>query len=200
MRLCPDAITIDLGGEVIELRPTLRAATRIARQFDGFAGGFDAIRSGNVTAMASIMREGAGGHSDMPDLFAEIGLVGLRMTLEEVSEPLALFVLALAGADDQEASTNNPQAEPSSFADYFRQLFQIATGWLGWSPADAWNATPAEIAAAYAGKIEMLKAIYGAADASGTSSTDPTYFADPNAKPDHRSIADLKAELLMART
>ncbi len=35
---------------------------------------------------------------------------------------------------------------------------------MSWSPETAWNATPAEITEAYAGHIEMLKAIHGSAE------------------------------------
>lgn len=36
-------------------------------------------------------------------------------------------------------------------------MFSIATGWLGWSPTEAWSATVPEIDAAVDGRIEWLR-------------------------------------------
>jgi hypothetical protein len=44
---------------------------------------------------------------------------------------------------------------------YISWLFEIATGWLGWSPAEAYAATIAEIRLAHRGRISLLKAIFG---------------------------------------
>ncbi len=43
-------------------------------------------------------------------------------------------------------------------------LFDVATGWLRWTPAQAWESTPTEISRAYAALIEQLKAIHGSGD------------------------------------
>lgn len=38
-----------------------------------------------------------------------------------------------------------------------RHVFGIATGWLGWSPEQAWNSTIPEIDAAVDGRIEWVR-------------------------------------------
>jgi len=77
------------------------------------------------------------------------------------------LVLALAGVtgDGLEKSKPTPQQiafpSPNTMTACFgSQLAARLT------PETAWNATPNEIAEAYQGRLDMLKAIYGAAKAT----------------------------------
>ncbi|MEA2897358.1 MAG: hypothetical protein QOJ84_2973 [Bradyrhizobium sp.] len=95
--------------------------------------------------------------------------------------------MALAGADGNSASEPKPDAERIPFAEYHTRLFRLATGWLGWTPADAWEATAAEITEAYKGRRELLSAMFG----SGKS--DETIISKPDADDRRRlnAIGDL---------
>jgi hypothetical protein len=64
----------------------------------------------------------------------------------------------------------------------YRELYRTATGWLHWTPTEAWAATPTEINEAFAGHIAMLKAIHGSADDKPAKQTDPDQAA--------RNVAD----------
>jgi len=70
------------------------------------------------------------------------------------------YVLALADTGNPSKS-GGQSGKPLTFAEFHKQLFQIATGWLGWSPGQAWEATASEILLAYEGHIEKLRAIHG---------------------------------------
>jgi hypothetical protein len=73
---------------------------------------------------------------------------------------LSEFVLILSGAKHK--SDELAQAgDPISFEEYHTKLFQIGTGWLGWTPEATWNATPAEIINAHTGRRAMLTALFG---------------------------------------
>lgn len=48
-----------------------------------------------------------------------------------------------------------------SQAEYHAWLFQVATGWLGWSPAETFAATIPEILLAHRGRSDLLAAIFG---------------------------------------
>ncbi|MDF1598296.1 hypothetical protein PZ895_00720, partial [Mesorhizobium sp. YIM 152430] len=75
---------------------------------------------------------------------------------------LFAFIGALIGRDD---SDHAPAGEKTiTFEEHFTGLFEIGTGWLGWSPETTWSATPGEIIAAQRGLIAKLKAIHGSAD------------------------------------
>jgi hypothetical protein len=186
MRLASEEVTILIGSASVELVPSLRAATRLARRYDGFTAVFRGVLDGNVTIMADLIREGASHDTDLPDLLDEIGLRGLGATLDQLTEPLAQFVLALIGHDpDTPAGKSDIMSDSPGklipFADYHRQLYKLATGALGWCPADAWAATPAEILAAYEGRADLLKAIFGTAEEDDVK---PATYAEPQFNPD----------------
>ncbi|MHA6692047.1 phage tail assembly chaperone [Devosia sp. A449] len=172
MQLAPDTITITADRLVIELRPSLRAATRLARRHGTFAPLLRGILDGHIGIITDLIREGGSVGDDR--LLEAIEANGLRSILGQISEPLLQFVLALAGYDEskiEEPTAPADHVEPIAFDDYHKRLFGLATGWLGWPPETAWNATPAEIIAAHQGRVEMLKAIYGGDDSKRSPAT-----------------------------
>ena len=183
MRLADDEITIKLDHETIYLRPSLRAAFRLERRHGGFDKIIHAIADGNLCVMADVVRESSDKHSALPDFLESVGLLPLRMAIEQIAEPLSAHVLLLAGVDG-DASAANPGAERIPFSEYFPKLFRLATGWLGWSPSDAWEATPAEITEAYKGRLELLAAMFG-----GSKTTDETN--DAETRSELNAIGDL---------
>lgn len=160
MRLAEDEITIRVGRDTVYLRPTLRAALRLERRF-GFPKLLSAIADGHVGIMAEIIREGSAYTTDIPNMLDAIVTNGVQISLEILTLPLFSFVASLVGADESDAgeAETGPRV---TFAEGHEHLFRIATGWLGWTPDTAWNATRAEILAAHKGRVEMLQAIYGA--------------------------------------
>ena len=172
MQLATDTIMIEAHGQAITLRPSLRAATRLARRHGSFAPLLRGILDGHAGIITDLIREGGSPGSVGDDrLLDMIETHGLGATLDLLTNPLMTFVLSLAGYDDatvEEPSAAASPAAPIAFDDYHSQLYRIATGWLGWTPETAWNATPAEIVAAHQGRVEMLKAIYGSGDQAKT--------------------------------
>jgi hypothetical protein len=90
--------------------------------------------------------------------------------LMAATSDLIEFVLVLAGANDK-TSGKAESGTPMPFDEYFTQLFQIGSGWLGWAPEDVWDATPAEIIHAQKGRMEMLKALFGSKEQSADVSS-----------------------------
>ncbi|MGY3575280.1 hypothetical protein [Bradyrhizobium sp. USDA 4504] len=169
MRLANDELVIVLPSGTIRLRPTLRAASRLERDYGGFQKLSDDIAAWRLTTIMDLVRLGA-----VNPTAAELMIA--YETLETISalrEPLLRFVMLLAGIDDDQSDTE-PTGKPMSFDEYFAGLYRRATGWLGWTPEQAWNATPAEITEAYKGRMEMLKAIFG----SGKDDEDDTTVTD----------------------
>ena len=165
--LAADEITITVAREAITLRPTLRAAMRLERAFGGFDKLIEAIDGGSVTAMAAVIRESSDGDSDVPRLIEGLADMPLHRGIEVLKEPLVSHVLRLAGHDGSEESGEGSN-ERITFAEHHARLYRLATGWLGWSPETAWTSTASEIIEAYAGRIELLQAIFG----TGTKSED----------------------------
>lgn len=162
--LASEEITIQIDREAIRLRPTLRAAMRLERTHGGFQALARKIAEENLSAMASVIREAATTYSPIPDLIEEIGEGPLGVRLECLVEPLIRFVFQLAGIDEDAAPEEIETDSKITFGEHHIKLYRIATGWLGWTPDQAWNATPNEIAEAYKGRCEMLKALFGSSE------------------------------------
>jgi hypothetical protein len=194
MRLAADPITVSSLRETVELRPSLRAATRLARRYAGYADLFQGVIDGNLTVIADLIVEGSGDRRFAGDVLFDIERVGLARWHKDHVGKLAEFVLALVGHDD----TDTPTAgEPIPFEQYHTQLFKIAAGQLGWPPEDAWNASPAEIIAAYEGRCDLLRAIYGSADDRNKPAEYVPPITDENGRDkafDHVGFHALKAK------
>lgn len=173
MKLAQDETRITLGNEVITLRPTLRAALRLERRFGGFDKMLRSLMDGSISTMVAIVAEGSNNDARAITLIDTLHTLPLYRVIETLTDALLAFVLVLAGIDPEAELPKDDKARQASrmtFADYHAKLFRLATGWLGWAPDDAWRATPAEITEAYAGRVEMLQAIFGGGSKEQTRS------------------------------
>ncbi|MDR6898088.1 hypothetical protein J2Y51_005131 [Bosea sp. BE109] len=82
--------------------------------------------------------------------------------VEIVQAQLARLVTGFIPQPDPDAKPSQGKMVP--LRELYRDMYRRATGWLHWSPDQAWNATPSEITDALSGHFDMLKAIHGAAD------------------------------------
>lgn len=78
-----------------------------------------------------------------------------------VRAPLFELVSMLTPAPEKRAQPSQTTGKQVTWAEVFAALYGRATGWLGWTPEQAWNATPTEIDRAYRAHLEKLKAIHG---------------------------------------
>lgn len=160
MRLAEDTIIVRVDGQEIILRPTLRAAYRLDRQFNGFMQLLRQVLDGSLTAMAAIIREAASAPSDLPGFLDRLEGMGMREGIDALRTPLISFICTLAGFDATDETDAHPEPEMTT-QEFHTRLFKIGTGWFGWTPEETWNATIPELRAAYEGRLEMLKAIFG---------------------------------------
>ena len=184
----PHEIRIAIAGLELVLRPTLRAACNLEQRYGGFEALTRAIADGNFTVIADIILEGAINHPLSREAL-EFGLSKSLAKLDTLIPQLLSFILALCGIDESKIEQSQPHVtgKLESFADHHTKLFRIATGWLGWTPQDAWSATPLEIIEAFKGRSEMLAAIFGSAQT-------PEEQARPDMSPlDRAGLLGLKA-------
>lgn len=179
MALCDDEMTITVWHEIIVLRPTLRAAFRLERRFNGFDNLLKAIAEENISAMSTVIRETADGDYDLIDFLEKHDGFPVHSGIGALVGPLINLVLALAGvpADTLEKEQTDAPEPRISFVEHHERLFRYATGWLGWTPETAWNATPNEITEAFQGRLDMLKAIYGGGESNKTPAMTEDAFA-----------------------
>jgi hypothetical protein len=173
MPLASDNIVILHGGNAVQLRPSLRAAYRLHAKH-GVDKLFAGIAEGRLGVILDILAEG--GVSN-PPCVADFR-TGLRDMLAAWTEPLIGFLGVCFGADDQNRTSDAKRGKPLDMEAGIESLFEIGTGWLGWTAADTWAATPAEILAAQRGHIAKLKAIYGSADQDDKKTSPNVYSAE----------------------
>lgn len=158
-------IILQLDHTTVELKPSLRAALALVRVYGDPASLASAVSGGNVTACRDIIRHAAVGEPF--DVLAFMHGKALADVLATVKAPLVAFVLAmLVPSQSSQDKTDNPSGDekPATFIEAYERLFTLGTGYLGWEPEAVWNATPAEIAVAYTGRLELLQSIFGSND------------------------------------
>jgi len=166
MKLADD-ITVIIEGEAITLRPSLAYAIRLERRPGSFQKLIRDVLDGSLTAACDIIRD----HAPHPWLETRVLDV-----LDDLSAPLLEYISACMGIDPDAPKTKG-KATTVTFAEHLTDLYRIGTGWLGWTPADTLDATPAEIMEAYRGRMDMLKAIFGGSE---SRKTDTRPFTDAN--------------------
>ena len=146
----------------------------------GFATLTRDVLDGSLTAAVEIIRD----HYDHPALDVHV-----LDALDTLKSPLLGYLSGCMGIDpdDKPDPKAKGKGETVTFAEHLRQLYRVGTGWLGWTPADSLDSTPAEIIEAHKGRIEMLKAIFGGGD-------------DKSSKPTQEQLATKFNFILRART
>ena len=114
-----------------------------------------------------MVRESVPFATKLPNFLETLAKMPLHEGIEALTGPLLEHVMRLAGIDPDQQAKPEGEGPRMSFEEYHTRLFQIATGALGWTPNTAWSATAAEIIEAYKGRIEFVKAIFGAKNEDG---------------------------------
>lgn len=167
MYLAEEEITLTLDGERIHLRPSLRAAARLERRHGGFPAILKGLDEASVSVIADLIGECATAPTDVPDLLVT---PGLAWRLVPVVPALQMLVLNLMGYDPdaEEAAAGSGDGARITFAEVHARLYRLGTGYLGWTPAETWAASPGEIRQAYEGRLELLRSVFGGGDPSPT--------------------------------
>lgn len=85
-------VDLELGDETHQLRPTLKAATAISREFGGFLGAMQAVANMNLIAMQFIVRQGiATRNISTEDLNDAVWRAGAK----NIVQPIMKFVSVL---------------------------------------------------------------------------------------------------------
>jgi hypothetical protein len=185
MRIGDDHIRIDMGGVFARLRPSLRCTWRLERRY-GFGPLARAIVDGNLGIMADVILEAS--DQDLDQQVIGVALAHNLKDLDSIAAQLLALLCTMCGGDDEPDDQHQHQndAKPVPLSAFYMKLFRIGTGWLGWTPADTWHATPNEILEAYKGRVELLQAVFG-------GGTDTETEPDPDAPLDRQGLEDLRS-------
>ncbi|CUX42359.1 MULTISPECIES: hypothetical protein [Agrobacterium] len=156
-----EQVEISHGGNALTLRPSLRAATILEERF-GFPALHAALEDLNFTIISEIILVSeSGGNQSAAAFLTAVQRRPLFPFFLAVRAPLFELVSMLTPAPEKRAQPLHATTKQVTWAEVFAALYDRATGWLGWTPEQAWNATPTEIDRAYRAHLEKLKAIHG---------------------------------------
>ena len=162
-RPASDEITLAHGDITVRLRPSLRAASTLERSHDGFANLFRRIEQFHTGTVREIILIAATDRKGAAAFLDTVSRLPICRFVEIAQASLARLCMGFIPAVDPDQKPR-PNAKPTPWHEFYSGLFRTATGWLHWTPEQAWNATPTEISEAFAGHIAMLKAIHGSSD------------------------------------
>lgn len=83
-----------------------------------------------------------------------------------------LFRLVAALLPNSPEGTTAPATSPrkaTPWSKVYSDLYGLATGWLGWTPDQTWDATPQEITDAFLAYTDKLKALRGGDESEDNS-------------------------------
>lgn len=153
-------VTLERDGTTVMLRASLRAAVTIENMPGGIAGAYDGLLKQSYTAIRQVLLATATDQGEAINFLARMSGKPLsRFAHDAQAACLAVLAALLQPGDDdadQASSRGSNQSERMTLRQYFDALYGYATGWLGWSPAETWAASPAEISAAFTAHIDRL--------------------------------------------
>ena len=150
-----EQVMIVHGGDAVTLRPSLRAAVILVERH-GFPALFRALDDFNLTIISEIILTASIKRQDAAAFLSSYAGNPLFPFFLTIREPLAELVSMLQPAPDPKAKPSTGKGKPMTWMEVYSALYGVATGWLGWTPETAWNATPTEIDRAHAAHIERL--------------------------------------------
>lgn len=162
LRPAYDEVVLEHGSHAVILRPSLRAASTLERSHDGFERLFQRVAEFHTGSVREIILTAATDRKDAAAFLDTMSRQPISRFVEIVQTPIARLVAGFFPVADTAAKPAS--SKPVPWREAYRDLYRYATGWLHWSPHQAWKATPTEITDALSGHFEMLKAIHGAAD------------------------------------
>ncbi len=170
-QLASDAIALDYGTTAVVLRPSLRAAIHLERLHGGFPMLLLKIEEFDTATIWHVITAAAGKEATDP-IFAHAATHSLKSFKRAAQGPCIALVAGFFPTIPDTTAAQPDTATPTPWADLFKELYGFATGWLGWPPETAWNATPQEITDAFNAHIAKLKAIHGGGDDDETTGPD----------------------------
>lgn len=166
-----EEVEIAIGTASVRLRPSLRAAANLEQEF-GLPGLIEQALQCHLGNTAKIIRRCAIDRKEAEALVAAIHQAPISEIADALTEPL--FRLINGFVPRQEETQKAATGKPTPWAEFYRQLYRLGAGWLGWTPETTWNATPTEITEALDGLHAKLKALHG-----GTDNTDEAKTYSP---------------------
>lgn len=149
LRPAYDEIVLEHGSHAVILRPSLRAASTLERSI-GFDRLFQRIAEFHTGTVREIILTAATNRRDAARFLRSLEGKSLLTFMQIAQIPAHRLCMGFFPAPDDGAKpARGFPAIP--LRNVYRNLFRAATGKLGWSPEEAWNATATDINEAFIG-------------------------------------------------
>lgn len=162
-------IALEYEGAAVFLRPSLLAATRLEALHNGFPALLMKIQQHDTTTLRRIIAYAATDQNAAQRFIKAMANKPLKDIQRATLGPALALVAALMMPEPGQRPGTVTASKPRAWAEVYADLFKMATGWLGWPPEAAWNATLPEILHAFVGHTDQLKAIHGGAEENDNS-------------------------------
>lgn len=166
-------VTLTHADCTVRLAPSFRAAILLEQREGGYVGLLSDLTSFKLATVHAVIRASSTCARDAERLIGALGALPLRRVQEITNSALVTLTARLINiGDSQDSADTQSTSKPIAWADFHRDLFKMATGWLGWSPEQTYSATIPEIMLAIEGHVDLLKATNGAADIEEETNTE----------------------------
>lgn len=165
--------TLRHGNHAVTLRASLRAAVALDNLPGGIPGAWDSVMRQTYTGIRAVILATA---ADLAGAFALLASLSDKPLAPFLGHAQAACLDLLRNLLPQPEDTPKATtAKPITLREYLAELFRFGTGWLGWTPAEVWNVSPAEIEAAFAAHVDQLVKMTPGATPSDKADTSDVY-------------------------
>lgn len=157
-------VPLSYGLTTVWLRPSLRAASIIEKLDGGFPAVLQNIQQTNLSTVNAVISAAVTSRQDETAILNALADQPLHRIQSATLAPCMALISALMMPSIESGNTTakpNNNAKPIAWSNLYEDLFKMATGWLGWTPETAWNATLSDIIQAFEGHTDKLKALHG---------------------------------------
>lgn len=187
---------LSYGGHTVTLRASLRAAAALNDLPGGIPGAWHSLMRQSYSGIRQVLLATATDRAGAQCLLASLSRKPLAPFLPEAQAACLDLMAHLL----PEPSNGPAEGKSMSWGEFIAASFKYATGYLEWSPAEAWAASPVEIDAAMIGHAERLGLMNGSdgtPEASGPvhSAAELELIAEGELDPefDRHGLRELKA-------
>lgn len=192
-RLAHDEFTLEHDGNIVTLRPSLRAVSYLEAKL-GFDTLFRHVDEFNLTTIREIILAASQSRKDAAVFLSCLAGKPLSFLHSVVAAPVTDLCYAFIPA--AEPNGEPARGKPMPWPEVYRELYRTATGWLHWTPAEAWAATPTEINEAYVGHTAKLNVIHGSSEGPESVEDRPAKQTDPEF--DRNALEALRGSIMRA--
>jgi hypothetical protein len=169
---CKDTFKLSHGGHTVRLRASLQAAIRLERLHGGFPNLFRKVAEFDTHTIKAIIATAATDQNAADTFLESLDGAPLHPFQRGAQGLVVGLCAAFFPPEPSPKDENATSRKPMPWSDAYAELYRIGTGWLGWTPAETWAATPTEIVQALEGKMAHLTAMNGGADTNPSGTTD----------------------------